>query len=38
MTYITHSQQETEQLGERVARARPAGCVVLAIYWALGAG
>lgn len=38
MTYITDSQQETEQLGERVARALPAGGVVLALYGELGAG
>ena len=38
MTYLTRTQTETEQLGERVAKALPAGGVVLALYGELGAG
>ena len=38
MTYLTRTQTETEQLGELVAKALPAGGVVLALYGELGAG
>ena len=38
MTYLTRTQTETEQLGERVAKALPAGGGVLALYGELGAG
>ena len=38
MTYLTRTQTETEQLGQRIARALPAGGVVLALFGELGAG
>jgi len=38
MTFITKTQTQTEQLGERVAKALPAGGAVLALFGELGAG
>jgi len=38
MEYISHSEADTEALGERVARSLSAGGVVIALYGELGAG
>ena len=38
MTYLSNSEAESEALGERLARALPAGGVVIALYGELGAG
>ena len=38
MTYLSHSEKDTEALGERLARSLPAGSQVIAMYGELGAG
>ncbi len=38
MIYISHSEQETEAVGMRLARSLPAGAQVIAMYGELGAG
>ena len=37
-TFITKTEQDTEQLGSRLAKALPAGGAVVAMYGDLGAG
>ena len=38
MTYQSHSEKDTEELGVRLARSLPAGSQVIAMYGELGAG
>ena len=38
MTFISHSEAETEAVGEKIALALPEGGVVIAMYGELGAG
>ena len=38
MTYWSHSEKDTEELGVRLARSLPVGSQVIAMYGELGAG
>ena len=38
MTYLSHSEKDTEELGVRLARSLPAGSQVIAMFGELGVG